>query len=301
VRDAIESVLAQSFQDLEVIVVDDGSTDGTSQILGAYGNCLRVIEQANGGASSARNTGIRTAKGEWIAFLDSDDVWEPDKLKIQAEDLRKSPRAVAHMVDVTFSRGSVRCPSLFELRGLRPEFTRQPFRDRPLLDVLLAQFFTSSWLVQRRVIEAVGYFDPSVRIFEDIDLLTRVALEGPFILNCHLGANIRRRPGGGSALSELYEYARLESLQNLVHTYSQLKRDSRLTSEERSYVRRVLSGTRSDVAVQCRRQRQWRASIAAHFASVADDPGLRSVARAFLAATGTIGFISKLLPGRRKR
>jgi glycosyltransferase involved in cell wall biosynthesis len=81
---SIESVLAQTFSDLEVIVVDDGSSDDTSRVLGeAFGDRIRYFAQANQGASMARNKGIAESRGEWIAFLDSDDLWEKDKLEWQ--------------------------------------------------------------------------------------------------------------------------------------------------------------------------------------------------------------------------
>jgi glycosyltransferase involved in cell wall biosynthesis len=84
VRSAIESVLAQTVTDLEVIVVDDGSSDDTGKILGEiFGDRIRYYAQANQGASVARNKGIAEARGEWIAFLDSDDLWENDKLEWQ--------------------------------------------------------------------------------------------------------------------------------------------------------------------------------------------------------------------------
>src|ERR1700735_1430197 len=84
VRRGVESVLAQTFLDLEVIVVDDGSSDETGQTLKhAFGDRIRYYFQTNQGASVARNKGIEEARGEWIAFLDSDDLWEKEKLELQ--------------------------------------------------------------------------------------------------------------------------------------------------------------------------------------------------------------------------
>jgi len=80
IADAVDSVLAQSFADRELIVVDDGSTDGTGEILAPYGDRLQYVRQDNRGAFAARNTGRGLARGAYIAFLDADDVWEPGAL-----------------------------------------------------------------------------------------------------------------------------------------------------------------------------------------------------------------------------
>jgi glycosyltransferase involved in cell wall biosynthesis len=102
VQGAIESVLAQTFTDLEIIVVDDGSSDGTEQILAnVFGDQIRYFAQANQGVSVARNRGIAEARGEWIAFLDSDDRWEKEKLERQLKALEQfGPKCGACYTDV---------------------------------------------------------------------------------------------------------------------------------------------------------------------------------------------------------
>ena len=86
---AIESVISQTYNNLELIVVDDGSIDNTAGVVMKYGEKLRYIRQENGGVSKARNTGIKNATGDYVAFLDSDDVWEKYKLEIQMDILKK--------------------------------------------------------------------------------------------------------------------------------------------------------------------------------------------------------------------
>ena len=82
VAEAVDSVLGQTYGSFELIVVDDGSTDETGPLLAPYGDSLLLVRQENRGVSSARNTGVRAARGSLIAFLDSDDLWHPEKLSI---------------------------------------------------------------------------------------------------------------------------------------------------------------------------------------------------------------------------
>jgi glycosyltransferase involved in cell wall biosynthesis len=104
VRKGIDSVLAQTVTDLEVIVVDDGSSDDTGKILGeTFGNRIRYYAQPNQGASVARNKGIEEARGDWIAFLDSDDLWEKEKLEWQLKALERfAPQCGGCYTDARF-------------------------------------------------------------------------------------------------------------------------------------------------------------------------------------------------------
>ena len=90
IREAIDSVLCQSLENCEIIVIDDGSTDNSAEIIRTYGNRLRYFHQNNKGASCAKNAGIELARGEYISFLDSDDAWTPDKLHLQMNHFKAS-------------------------------------------------------------------------------------------------------------------------------------------------------------------------------------------------------------------
>ena len=107
-EEAIDSVLAQDFKDFELIVVDDGSTDNTGQILDSYDQDLIVLRQSNKGVSAARNRGIAAARGRLMAFLDSDDFWLPRKLSSQVNFFYSNPAALINQTEEIWIRNGVR-------------------------------------------------------------------------------------------------------------------------------------------------------------------------------------------------
>jgi glycosyltransferase involved in cell wall biosynthesis len=167
-REAIGSVLAQTYRSLELIVVDDGSTNGTPEVIASYGPRLRSIRKPNGGVASALNAGIREARGEWIAWLSSDDLWEPDKLARQLEALRGA-RSVGLVYSdslVIDSLGNVldrqSCPNPSTVR-------------RRLVRLVRGCFINGcSTLVRRAVFDDVGPFDEGDRLTPDYDLWLRM-------------------------------------------------------------------------------------------------------------------------------
>jgi glycosyltransferase involved in cell wall biosynthesis len=249
IAQTLDSVFKQTYSDYEVIVVDDGSTDNTAEIIKGYGELVRYVYQQNSGASAARNTGVHIAHGDWIAFLDSDDEWFPDKLKIQMDDVSANPNAVAHMVDAIIGDQQHFPGTLFSLRGTRTKYEHEPVRQRPLIDVLETQFFTPCWLLNRKAIQSAGSFNTSKRIFEDIDLLTRVALQGPFLVNCYVGTHVHRKPGDSGALSHLYQTSRQESLKNIITMYENLNLSKKLTKKEVRYVKKELAAYYLELAI----------------------------------------------------
>lgn len=168
IREAIDSVLAQTHRDLEVIVVDDSSTDGTPALLQAYGDRIHVIRKRNGGAAAARNAGANAARGEWLAFLDADDVWEPAKLERQLA-VTTGPCSYTNRTNIG-ARGDV--------PELQSEVTAMHQGDvfEPLL--LEGNFMTSSSVMVRRdVFQRLGGFTTSEKNAEDWDLWLRVAAD----------------------------------------------------------------------------------------------------------------------------
>jgi glycosyltransferase involved in cell wall biosynthesis len=176
---AIDSVLAQTFQDFEVIVVDDGSQDETKGVLSRFGDRIRLIIQENRGVSAARNTGIQAAHGKWIAFLDSDDEWHPAKLEKQMGCLQK------HGATVCFARCATPDGNLItdidELLPASAESQTHCFVDA--LDAISRVQLhpqIQSMMAGKELIERAGLFDPSLHVAEDTRLIYNLAFLSAF-------------------------------------------------------------------------------------------------------------------------
>jgi len=166
---AVWSALAQTRDDVEVIVVDDGSTDGTAAAVGGIDQRVKVLRRPNGGPAAARNTGIQQARAPIIAFLDSDDRWQPHHLEEMLALLDSDPAAVlACTGGATHGDDSLHRPV-----GVT----------HAALGVLLGGLlYTSAVGVRREAVDAVGGFDERFRVLEDSDLWGRLSMEGKFVL-----------------------------------------------------------------------------------------------------------------------
>jgi glycosyltransferase involved in cell wall biosynthesis len=175
VGEAIASALAQTYRPLEIIVVNDGSTDATAEVLAGFGSQITVLEQENAGPSRARNRGVAAARGEVVAFLDADDLWEPTRIARCVELLDGRPDLGMIVADAFLIEGGVRTPH----RVYRDRYPAPfPEPDRQLYAVAQQNFFLSSVLVRRSLFEAAGGFDESLWRSEDYDLWMRLLLTG---------------------------------------------------------------------------------------------------------------------------
>ena len=217
IEEAIDSVLAQDFKDFELIVVDDGSTDDTGQILDSYDQDLIVLRQSNKGVSAARNRGIAAAKGRLIAFLDSDDLWLPRKLSSQVDFLNSNPVAVINQTEEIWIRNGVR---------VNPKTRHHKFAgmifERSLALCLVSP---SAAMMKRSLFDEVGLFDEDLPACEDYDLWLRISCRYPvYLIETPL---IIKRGGHADQLSRApgLDKFRIQSLKKIIES-GQLEPDS---------------------------------------------------------------------------
>jgi glycosyltransferase involved in cell wall biosynthesis len=173
VRRTIESVLAQDHADLELVVCDDGSRDGTREVLRSFGSRLVLVEQRNSGVSAARNAAAARATGEFYAFVDQDDLWEPNRVSAQLELFAREPGLGFAYADSWIVDGEG------VVTGRRREHL--DYRRGRAFDALLEGNFVpiETLLVPAAVFREVGGFDPRVRYLEDWELCLRIARRYP--------------------------------------------------------------------------------------------------------------------------
>lgn len=270
---AIDSVLAQSFGDFEIIVVNDGSTDSTLEVLLKYGDAIRVINQRNGGMSNARNAGIQAARGEYLAFLDSDDWWLPGKLHKQVELLDTKP-------EIGFCSCSARVE---DLTGRLLNLWECPCWDGPFVVHLFGNGADvpgscSAVLARRELVLKVGAFDEALRGAEDPDLWIRLAAVSEYACIPEPGTVILRRPG---SVSRHLEHMRESTLRMMRKNRHLLPANYR-----GAYWRRCIAGVYGDYAKWRYRQGQRGQAICDAFRMLSIAP----VARGRLALALILAF-----------
>jgi glycosyltransferase involved in cell wall biosynthesis len=223
--EAIDSALSQDYGNFEVIIVDDGSTDETPALLERYGTRITVIRQSNRGVSAARNRGVREANGDLIAFLDSDDLWQPGKLSTQAAFYKSHPDVLVCQTEETWIRNG---------RRVNPKHRHKKpsgWIFEPSLALCLVS--PSAVMIRRGLFEEMGGFDESLPACEDYDLWLRISCRYPvYLIDTPL---IVKRGGHEDQLSRqpsLDRY-RIISLVNIIES-------DRLSGEQRRAVKKVL-------------------------------------------------------------
>jgi len=186
---AISSVLYQTFTDYEIIVVDDGSSDGTEDVIAQFRPHIKYLSHSkNSGVSAARNTGIKASQSSLIAFLDSDDYWLPEKLSLQKAFFIQNPESVACQTEEIWIRSGIRINP--RKRHLKP--SGDIFE--PSLKLCLVS--PSAVMLKRSLLNEVGLFDEDLPVCEDYDLWLRISCRNPIYL---IDRYLVVKEGGGNS------------------------------------------------------------------------------------------------------
>lgn len=173
ILESIHSVLAQEPKNYELIIVDDGSTDGTTDYLESLHLPVKILRKENSGVASARNMGVKNAQGEYIAFLDSDDLWLPGILKAQLKYLEKHPKIplvyTNQILDIKGEKvGITRFGVMNMTHEQKSKFDLPGFAQSPPIH-------TSSVMIRKFIFDEIGYFNENLKIHEDTDMWNRIS------------------------------------------------------------------------------------------------------------------------------
>lgn len=243
-RNTIQSVLNQTYQDIEVVVIDDGSTDSTSDLIKESFPSITYIKQSNQGVSVARNVGIRMARGRYVAFVDSDDLWSPDKLRIQVNDLEAHPECSIHLTNIILERPNLH-PEPFNL-FLRHSFNinKRYLCKHPLF--LLLKYDIARipcCLLRKEELTETDLFNPALPIYEDLDFFLRLAHKGlPWLIINEPLVRANRYPEKTSNLSSLHSLEPLKCLQYLIKIHENILDTAQHTIAEKKLLHKTIAG-----------------------------------------------------------
>lgn len=250
VTKAIDSILHQTFKDYEIIVIDDGSTDNTHKVLEPYRADIQYVRQENSGVSAARNKGIRLAKGEWVAFLDSDDEWLPEYLSYQMQGVSRNPHVCAHITNsLIIINGNME--NNFELFNFLPKFKEDSFitLQRPLCSIIKYHLFgLPCIIIKRKILLNMNLLNIDLRISEDYDLICRLALQGPFGICKEPLVHLYRRDESVQNLSAQRKEQGMYYYKSRISVLEMLRNSEKLTLLEKKMLLNVLSSKRRALA-----------------------------------------------------
>ncbi|HEX8873655.1 MAG TPA: glycosyltransferase [Nitrosospira sp.] len=233
IAETLGSILNQTFKDIEIIVVDDGSTDRTRQIVASHGAPVRLVTQANAGVCAARNRGIREAAGQYLCLMDHDDYWFPDKLALQLREMDEHPEV--GLVYTTFIWWNPGADGVFPHPDSYADESSPSCIDEEFsgwiyhLLLLDCWVLTSSALIRAEVFDKCGAFDESLPYSEDWDLWLRISREYPFIKLKKPLTLYRQHPRQGNLIVRDVDY-RTELLTRAAAKWGLCSRDGRCIS-----------------------------------------------------------------------
>jgi glycosyltransferase involved in cell wall biosynthesis len=284
-RKAIESVLSQKFSDFELIVVDDGSTDDTAEMVRGYGGQIRYIYQANAGPSSARNSGIAEARGRWLAFLDSDDEWCEDYLSTQLAHVETVPGLCMQSTNSRFVGLDGVTRSYFEINGCLEGIgsanscvINEPFA----FIVQHAPWQLGSVIMLREAVIRAGAFDERLAFSEDLDLMARVSKYGTFAVLGEELVNVYRRDEEMASLTKEASSHPLQAMRWNSEILDKLKKLESLNPKERTTVERLIGANQRAIGNFLWSSGQRHEARESYKAALRVDPSVSSIGRCVL-------------------
>ncbi len=228
---AVDSVLEQTYPNIELIVVDDGSTDDTAEILNRYGDKIQVVYQDNAGPAVARNRGVELSSGEIIAFLDSDDLWLPEKIEKQVKALERFGNSVPCCLCNAFVESQTHPGTTsFDLAPLKIGPGPGLFTNVTEVLVTRSVLFNQAVAIRRWAWEQVGGFDESLTYMEDHDLAVRLSLLGPWAIIREPLVVYHR--GNQDALSTRSRRERTKLLEDMISFYTRIVSTGQITNRK---------------------------------------------------------------------
>lgn len=233
----LDSVFNQTIKNYEIIVVDDGSKDNTRNVLEPYKERIHYYYQENRGLAAARNVGLNNARGDYIALLDSDDIWMPDHLEFHLNNLRKNKDCILSLGQPLVYREHIgKQVKYFEFvhyisaNGI----CKQPLTDQVEYGIAWVQCS----LIRKNALEKINYYDEKLTIYTDVDLFSRLALIGSWYISDRIVTHILRNQGHNVSSQRLKNSA--HSNQAMIYISTKLLDSEGLTPKEHSHVKRKL-------------------------------------------------------------
>ena len=219
VDQAIQSVLDQTYQDFEIVVVDDGSTDNTREVISwyvqQYPEKVKYVFQPNAGCASARNAGLRVATGDYISFLDTDDLFEPRKLEVQLEVLQSHDCQFVYSPSIEFDESGHVWIGGVAAAGCPEDFAIEHF--------MTAAARPGAILYKKECIQRVGGFDETLHFNEDSDFLQKVAIDFRGCYSDYPSVRVRHHPGSKSRNRVAIYRALLKSTENILQDFPEFR------------------------------------------------------------------------------
>jgi glycosyltransferase involved in cell wall biosynthesis len=265
IGEAVDSILAQTYPNIEVIVVDDGSKDNTLEHLRTtYGDRIRVFSQANAGPAAARNRGIAEARGELIAFLDSDDIWLPTKTERQVALLERAGETAPCCLCNILMKWNSGDRASFDISLLKPSIEEGLWMNPDQVIATRFVLFNQGIMIRSEVLRRIGVFDDSIKYLEDVEFPLRLSLEGPWaFIRTPLVVWRESMTNSVYKNSQREELCTSECMVQVLETHLARVEKSQRNARVRWYVHRELRRARRHLwALRTRQKSSWGSAAA---------------------------------------